>query len=80
VEGLAGRSVRLIELSSGGRVDMTRLHRDARRLLARISDRADPNGPSTLFPRPAGVPELVHSDVPGGHWNGSLRRLGDVLE
>jgi pilus assembly protein CpaF len=80
VEGLAGRSVRLIELSSGGRVDVARLHRDARRLRGRLSERADPAAPSTLLPDLGTAPELVQAGVPGGHWNGSLRRLGDVLE
>jgi pilus assembly protein CpaF len=80
VEGLAGRNVRLIELTDGGGVDTSRLRRDARRLQARLSERGDPDARSTLLPEHADGSQLISSGAGGGHWNGSLRRLGDVLE
>ncbi len=79
LDGLSGRNVRLVELMSGAQVDATRLHRDARRLQARLAERGDPGSPSRVLPR-FGAPELAQMAGDCGRWTGSLRRLGDVLE
>jgi pilus assembly protein CpaF len=80
LDGLSGKNVRLVELVSGTQVDATRLHRDARRLQARLAERGDPGSLPGLLPGFGAMPELVQVPVDAGRWTGSFRRLGDVLE
>jgi pilus assembly protein CpaF len=80
LEGHSGRPVRLVELSSGDRVNTAGLLRDARRLRARLAERGDADVLGGVVPGPSSPPELVGAGAVAGGWSGTLRRLGDVLE
>jgi pilus assembly protein CpaF len=80
LEGHSGRTVRLVELSSGDRVNTAGLLRDARRLRARLAERGDAEVLGGVVPGPATTHELVGAGAVAGGWSGTLRRLGDVLE
>jgi pilus assembly protein CpaF len=80
LEGHSGRNLRLVELSSGDRVDTAGLLRDARRLRARLAERGDAEVLAGVVPEPATPPELVGAGAVAGGWSGTFRRLGDVLE
>jgi pilus assembly protein CpaF len=80
LDGLMGRTVRLVDLSSGRRVDTSRLREDARRLQARLAERGDREVLSEVLSESGRRPDVAPTGSNGGRWVGSLRRFGDVLE
>jgi pilus assembly protein CpaF len=78
LDGMSGRNVRLVDLSSGEHVDSARLVGDARRLRARLAERGGSGLPARILPGTG--PGVASAAANGGRWAGSLRRLGDVLE